>query len=57
MPEKRHELEAENLLAQLGATTPDERALSQGCRLLAEALERAERRGREATASQKESSG
>jgi hypothetical protein len=57
MPEKRHELEAENLLAQLGAANPDERILSQGRRLLAEALERAERRGREASRSQKESSG
>jgi hypothetical protein len=57
MPERRHEMEAEKILAQMNAHMPDGEALSQGRQLLAEALERAERRGRQISGSQKESSG
>lgn len=58
MPERRHEMEAEKLLAEIGAAyAPDDHAVSQGRRLLAEALEKAERRGRERSGSEKESSG
>jgi len=57
MPDTRHEIEADKILAELSVATPDEQALSQGRRLLAEALERAERRGRQLSGSQKESSG
>ncbi len=57
MPDTRHEIEADKILAALSVATPDEQALSQGRRLLAEALERAERRGRQISGSQKESSG
>jgi hypothetical protein len=57
MPDTRHETEADKILAELSVDTPDEQALSQGRRLLAEALERAERRGRQLSGSQKESSG
>jgi mannose/cellobiose epimerase-like protein (N-acyl-D-glucosamine 2-epimerase family) len=57
MPDRRHEVEAERLLAELGAVTGDSQTLSQGRRLLAEALEQAERRGRERSGLDKESSG
>lgn len=57
MPETRHEMEAERILATLSAAMPDEHALMQSRRLLAEALERAEKRGRQLSGHQKESSG
>ena len=57
MPETRHEMEAERILATLSTAMPDEHALMQSRRLLAEALERAERRGRQLFGHQKESSG
>jgi len=57
MPDTRHEVEAERILASLGAAMPDDQALMQGRRLLAEALEKAERRGRQISGSEKESSG
>jgi vacuolar-type H+-ATPase subunit H len=57
MPETRHETEAEKILAALSLSMTDEQALSQSRRILAEALERAERRGRQMLGSQKESSG
>jgi len=55
MPDKRHEAEAEKILAKLGMRNdagPDETRL-----LLARALEQAEQRGREMGARWKESSG
>ncbi|WP_166802082.1 hypothetical protein [Microvirga pakistanensis] len=55
MPERRHEAEAEKILAQIGSR--NRAAARQTRRILAEALERAERRGREMLASLKESSG
>lgn len=57
MPERRHEMEAEKLLAAMSAHGSDGPTLSRSCRLLAEALEQAERRGRERSGSEKESSG
>jgi len=57
MPDRRHEMEAERLMAEMGAYVPDSRALAQSRRVLAEALERAERRGRQNSGNQKESSG
>jgi hypothetical protein len=54
MPERRHEAEAEKILAQINAQDSSSR---QTCLLLAHALEQAERRGRETLASRKESSG
>jgi hypothetical protein len=57
MPETRHEMEAERILATLSTAMPDEHALMQSRRLLAEALERAEQRGRQFSGHQKESSG
>jgi hypothetical protein len=57
MPGTRHEAEAERILATLRAAMPDEHALMQSRRLLAEALERAEQRGRQISGHQKESSG
>jgi hypothetical protein len=57
MPDTRHETEAEKILAALSLSMTDEQALSQSRRILAEALERAERRGRQMLGSQKESSG
>ena len=57
MPDTRHEIEADKILATLSVSSPDDQTLSQGRRLLAEALERAERRGRQISGSQKESSG
>ena len=57
MPDTRHETEADKILAALNLSIPDEQVLSQGRCILAEALERAERRGRQILGSQKESSG
>ncbi|NBJ12548.1 hypothetical protein [Microvirga arsenatis] len=57
MPDARHEMEADRILAVLSLSAPDEQSLLQGRRLLAEALEQAERRGRQISGSQKESSG
>lgn len=57
MPDRRLELEAAKILAEMGAYVPDSQALARSRRLLAEALERAERRGRQITGHQKESSG
>jgi hypothetical protein len=57
MPDTRHEMEADKILAALTVSASDEQTLSQGRRLLAEALERAERRGCQVSGSQKESSG
>ena len=57
MPDTRHETQADKILAALNLSIPDEQVLSQGRRILAEALERAERRGRQILGSQKESSG
>jgi len=57
MPETRHEMEAERILAPLSTAMSDEQALMQSRRLLAEALERAERRGRLVFAHEKEASG
>ena len=57
VPDTRHETEAEKILSALSLTMPDEQALLQGRRLLAEALEQAERRGRQILGNQKESSG
>ncbi|PVE26417.1 hypothetical protein DC522_01245 [Microvirga sp. KLBC 81] len=56
MPEERHEAEADTILAQITGTQ-DRETSPQARRLLAEALERAERRGREIFARSKESSG
>ena len=56
MPEERHEAEADTILAQI-SSAQDHEAAPQARRLLAEALERAERRGREMFARSKESSG
>lgn len=56
MPEKRHEAEADTILAQIRGAQ-DHEAPPQARRLLAEALERAEKRGREMFARLKESSG
>jgi hypothetical protein len=53
MPETRHEAEAEKILATLSGSIPDE----QSRRMLAEALETAERRGRQISGREKESSG
>jgi hypothetical protein len=57
MPDTRHETEADKILSALSLTVPDEQALQQGRQLLAEALEQAERRGRQIIGNQKESSG
>jgi hypothetical protein len=57
MPEPRHEMEAERILALLSTAMPDEQALLQSRRLLAEALESAEKRGRQISGHRKESSG
>ena len=57
MPETRHEMEAERILATLSTAMPDEHALMQSRRLIAEALESAEQRGRQFSGHQKESSG
>jgi hypothetical protein len=57
MPDKRHEMEAAKIIAEMGACLTDSRALAQSRRVLAEALERAERRGRQSSGSEKEASG
>jgi hypothetical protein len=57
MPEARHEMEAERILATLSTAMADEHTLMQSRRLLADALERAEQRGRQFSGHQKESSG
>jgi len=56
MPEQRHEVEAEKILAQIG-TLGAAAASLQTRQLIAQALETAEKRGREMSASVKESSG
>jgi hypothetical protein len=50
-------MEAERILATLSSAMPDEHAVMQSRQLLAEALERAEQRGRQISGHQKESSG
>jgi hypothetical protein len=55
MPEGRYEAEAEKILARMHAVGSN--ASSETLRLIAEALEQAERRGREMSARLKESSG
>jgi hypothetical protein len=55
MPEGRYEAEAEKILAQVRAARPV--TSSESLRVIAEALEQAERRGREMSARLKESSG
>ncbi len=57
MPERRHEAEAEKILAELSSSERNMHSSPKTRRLLAEALERAERRGREISARLKESSG
>ena len=57
MPDTRHETEADKILSALSFNASDEQALLQGRRLLAEAFEQAERRGRQILGNQKESSG
>jgi hypothetical protein len=56
MPEERHESEADTILSQIPGAH-DRETSPQARRLLAEALERAEKRGREMFARLKESSG
>jgi predicted DNA-binding transcriptional regulator YafY len=53
MPDTRHEAEAEKILSALNSSLPDD----QSRRLLAEALATAERRGRQISGREKESSG
>ncbi len=53
MPDTRHEAEAEKILSTLNSSLPDD----QSRRLLAEALATAERRGRQISGREKESSG
>jgi hypothetical protein len=57
MPDERFQTEAARILAEIGAYVPDSQALAQSRRLLAEALENAERRGRQSLGQEKESSG
>ena len=57
MPNSQHVTEAARILSRMSACTQDRATFTRAQRLLAEALERAERRGREATGRQKESSG
>jgi len=57
MPNDRHIAEAARILAQTNACMPDRESLTRAQRTLAEALERAERRGREETGRQKEARG
>ncbi len=57
MPDKAHVTEASKILSQINAFLPDGQSLTRAQRTLAEALERAERRGREQIGRQKESSG
>ncbi|HEX2508985.1 MAG TPA: hypothetical protein VHK66_00555 [Microvirga sp.] len=49
--------EAVKILADIGAALPDGRALSRAQRAVAEVLQKAERRGREASGRGRESSG
>ncbi len=55
MLERRYEAEAEKILARMHATKSG--APAESLRVIAEALEEAERRGRETSARLKESSG
>lgn len=55
MPNGRYEAEAEKILAQVHASKPNSQ--SQSLRIIVEALENAERHGRETSARLKESSG
>jgi hypothetical protein len=55
MPTSQHAMEAAKILSEIAVS--DRVGLTRARRLLAEALERAERRGREAMGRQKESSG
>jgi hypothetical protein len=55
MPNDRHIAEAARILAQTNACMPDRESLTRAQRTLAEALERAERRGREETGRQEAS--
>ncbi|MBF9195689.1 hypothetical protein [Microvirga terrestris] len=57
MPDTHHEMEADKILSALSLSASDEQALLQGRRLLVEALEQAEQRGRQILGNQKESSG
>jgi len=57
MPNNQHVAEAMQILSQMNACMPDRESLSRAQRVLAEALERAERRGREQTGRRKEASG
>ena len=57
MPNSQHVTEATRILSRMSGCMPDRATFTRAQRLLAEALERAERRGREATGRQKESSG
>lgn len=55
MPEGRYEAEAEKILARMHAVKAN--SPSESLRVIVEALEQAERRGREMSARLKESSG
>jgi hypothetical protein len=55
MPKGRYEAEAEKILVQMRSPKPV--ASPESLRIIAEALEQAERRGREMSARMKESSG
>jgi hypothetical protein len=57
MPNSQHVAEAMRILSQMNACMPDRESLTRAQRMIAEALERAERRGREQTGRQKEASG
>lgn len=58
MPERRHEREAEKLLVEIvSGLGADSQILLHRRHLLAEALEKAEQRGRERSGREKESSG
>ena len=57
MPDTRHETEADKILSALSLSIHNDESLLQSRRLLAEALEQAERRGRQILGNQKESSG
>jgi hypothetical protein len=57
MPNNQHIVEAVRILSQMNACMPDRESLTQAQRVLAEALEQAERRGRDQMGRRKESSG
>ena len=57
MPNNQHVVEAARILSQMNACMPDRESLTRAQRVLAEALEQAERRGRDQTGRRKESSG